>query len=340
MNQDLIYISHSAGDFEIALAIKESLESHGFQIIDLVSKKSDSDNEISELETSADEIEAVLLLLSLEAFQNKGIQMEIDFAIAKNIPIYPINFSNIEEFDALFPKAWKYWLGITQIHHFSSPQEASKKLKFILLADSAARFSTSLNSKELISNAWRVLESLLTEAENAKMGHSYLDFTLFNENFEKNVISGLTSISQGFENYPSKIESQNRFAGRLLFILFTYLQYWDCHSLNIDRRNECGLSGHEVETLVNLYIKPAALQFYYPSAFSLYIETQFLWNFEEYVELYKPLLNQESFMRAKEILKSDLYSFYCSLVEDREEEIEFTPEIGLDAHIFDYFCKC
>lgn len=128
----------------------------------------------------------------------------------------------------------------------------------------------------------------------------------------------------------------------MLYGLFNYLQYFDCHSLTLNRSNSCGLRGHEIETLVDNYIQFSACNFQYPSAISWYAESQFLWNFEHFLESSLPLLSEEIFPISIEILKLDFERLYASYAEDdlMVEGLDYKPGIGLREHIFDHLAKC
>jgi tetratricopeptide (TPR) repeat protein len=155
------------------------------------------------------------------------------------------------------------------------------------------------------------------------------------------VVPGFTQSSRRFKSSEQADKVENRFAGKMLFGLFNYLQYFDCHSLTIDRGNSCGLKGHEIETLIDRYIKFAAISFEYPAAITWFTETQFLWNYQDFIELCPPLLGLENFPRYSEVITLDFEPVYSKQTDYGPDFKSWAhkPELSLKAHIFDDLSK-
>jgi hypothetical protein len=172
------------------------------------------------------------------------VKRETNTAIENKIPIYPINLSGEDELKKLLTSEWRYWLSITQILTCSDAREASRKLRFRIPADTATKLEADLSVRELISGSWRSFESFIEQVEHSKMSHFFIDFQKLHSQFDSEIAPGFTESSKRFRVSDNDFKVENRFAGKMIFALYGLLQYFDCHSLTIDRTNSCGLKGH------------------------------------------------------------------------------------------------
>ena len=336
-----VYISHAPADLEIASHLAKYLEQDGFQTSGNHSAAGQLVGSKSNFYDSVSEVRGFVILLTADSLADEYVKRETNIAIENKIPIYPLNLTREDELKKLLSSEWRYWLSITQILTCSDAREASTKLRFRLSADAASKMEEDLSVRESILGSWRAFESLFEQIGISKVSHTSIDFQELHSQFDNEVVPGLTQSSRRFKSSEQADKVENRFAGKMLFGLFNYLQYFDCHSLTIDRANSCGLKGHEIETLIERYIKFAAISFEYPRAITWFIETQFLWNYQDFIELCPPILGSENFPRYSEVLTLDYESYYSRLFEDDPgvKKWDHKPELSLKAHVFDDLSK-
>ena len=331
-NPKKLFVSHASEDHEIALELSRYLEQDGFRTFITSTAMSDAIDRTANLYESVAELRAVIILLTPHSLNDEHVKRETNLAIENGIPIYPVNLSGEDQLKTLLTPEWRYWLSITQILTCDDTWEALRKLRFRIAADSASSIEVDSVARQSIIGSWRAVESLIGQIEKAKMSHGFVDFQSLHSQFENEVAPGFIEFSKGFQVAERDFRIDNRFSGKVLFGLFAYLQYFDCHSLTINRVNSCGLLGHEIETLIDKYVKPAAIYFEYPSAITWYAETQFLWNYENFLEQCPALLESEKFSMYKEILALDYESSYESLVESETDPVgsDLTPKLALE----------
>jgi hypothetical protein len=341
-NPKKLFVSHASEDHEVALELSRYLEQDGFRTFITSTAMADDIDRTANLYESVTELRAVIILLTPHSLNDEHVKRETNLAIENGIPIYPVNLSGEDQLKTLLTPEWRYWLSITQILTCNDTWEALRKLRFRIAADSASNMEVDSVARQAIIGSWRAVESLIGQIEKAKMSHGFVDFQSLHSQFENEVSPGFIEFSKGFQVAERDFRIDNRFSGKVLFGLFAYLQYFDCHSLTINRVNSCGLLGHEIETLIDKYVKPAAIYFEYPSAITWYAETQFLWNYENFLEQCPALLESEKFSMYKEILALDYESSYESLVESETDPVgsDLTPKLALESYIFDELCKC
>ena len=332
-----LFISHAPEDSKFALELSQFLEGDGFATS---IGNSSSDNK-PRIYDSISEVRALIVLLTHHSLVDEHVKRETNIAIENDIQIYPINLTGEDELKKLLTPEWRYWLSITQILTCDDAIGIWRKLRFRIPADSAAKLDVDLSVRELIIGSWRSYESIYEQIQYSKLAHTYLDFQNLHTEFDNNLAPGFIETSRIFRSAGDEFKVENSFIGKMLFGLFIYLQYFDCHSLTIDRANSCGLKGHEVQTLIERYIKMAAISFEYPSAITLYAETQFLWDYQNFIELCPPLLKSENFYAYAQILAHDYEVFYQGQLEDGLElkGSDYNPELALKAHIFDDLSK-
>lgn len=336
-----IYISHSPADSEVANALANKLERDGYPIIFRDSDSEGKSMKAGDVYTSIETARALIVILSADSIQDENVKREINLAIDKKLDLYPLNFTG-EQIKKLLTPEWRYWLGITQILSCDDASHASRTLRFRIPADSAAAFSKNANEKESIKGAWRTFETIFDEVGNAKLNHFHMDFDQIHKKFCSEVVPGFSLYAKELESTSLELKVENRFAGKMIYGLFNYLQYFDCHSLTLNRSSNCGLRGHEIETLVANYIKFAACNFEYPSAITWYAESQFLWDFEEFLASALPLLSEAMFPISIDTLNLDFEGLYANYAEDdfMVEGLDYKPSVGLSEHVFDYLSKC
>jgi hypothetical protein len=336
-----VYISHAPGDREIALELAGHLERDGFLTAGNHSAASQQAGSSSNFYESVSDMRALVILLTPESLLDEHVKRETNIAIENKVPIYPVNLSGEDELKKLLSSEWRYWLSITQILTCQDAREASTKLRFRISADATSSVEEDLSLRESIIGAWRVFESLFEHIGKAKMTHTFIDFQELHDQFDKDVVPGFTAVSRRLQSSDEAYKMENRFAGKMLYGLFNYIQYFDCHSLTIDRSNSCGLKGHEIETLIERYAKFAAISFEYPTAITWFTETQFLWDYQKFTELALPLLKSENFPRYSEVLVSDYATIYSKPFDYGPDfpSWEHKPELTLKAHIFDDLSK-
>jgi len=336
-----LFISHAPEDLELASQLSGYLENDGFATLVNHSVTTDHLNIKSHFYESIPEVRAVVILLTPHSLVDEHVKRETNNAIDNKIPIYPINLSGEDELKKLLTSEWRYWLSITQILTCSDAREASRKLRFRIPADTATKLEADLSVRELISESWRSFESIIEQVEHSKVSHFFIDFQKLHSQFDSEITPGFTESSKRFRVSDNDFKIENRFAGKMIFALYGLLQYFDCHSLTIDRMNSCGLKGHEVETLIERYIKFAAISFEYPSAITWYTETQFLWNYNNFTETCPPLLKSENFWRYSQVLTLDYEPFYNRTFDGSPENKKWDhkPEVSLKAHVFDDLSK-
>ena len=336
-----VYISHAPADLEIALELAAHLAQDGFQTSGnhLVAGQSAGDK-TNFYETTA-EVRGFVILLTADSLVDEHVKRETNIAIENKIPIYPVNLTGEDELKKLLSSEWRYWLSITQILTCSTVRDASTKLRWRISAGAASKMEEDLSVRESIVGSWRALESLFEQIGIAKMSHTSIEFQELHNQFDNEVVPGFTEISKHLKSPQKLFQAENKFAGKMLFGLFNYIQYFDCHSLTIDRANSCGLKGHEIETLIERYIKFSALSFGYPTSISWFTETQFLWNYQSFIELCPPLLRSENFPEYSEVLAHDYEPLYRDPRDNGPDfrSWEHKPELGLQAHIFDDLSK-
>jgi len=336
-----VYISHAPADLEVALQLAKHLAQDGFQTSGnhLVAGRS-AGNKTSFYESVA-EVRGFVILLTADSLVDEHVKRETNIAIENKIPIYPVNLTGEDELKKLLSSEWRYWLSITQILTCSTAREASTKLRFRLSAGAASKVEEDLSIRESIVGSWRALESLLEQIGIAKMSHTSIEFQDLHNQFDNEVVPGFTEISKHLKSPEQHYQAENKFAGKMLFGLFISLQYFDCHSLTIDRANSCGLKGHDIEILIERYIKFSALSFEYPTSITWFTETQFLWNYQNFIELCPPLLSSKNFPEYSEVLAHDYEPLYKD-PRDNGPDVrswEHKPELGLKAHVFDDLSK-
>lgn len=336
-----VYISHAPADLEIASRLAKYLEKDGFQTSGNHSTTGQLVGSKSNFYESVAEVRGCVILLTADSLVDEHVKRETNIAIENKIPIYPINLTGEDELKKLLSSEWRYWLSITQILTCSDAREASTKLRFRLSADAASKMEEDLSVRESILGSWRSFESLFEQIGISKMSHTSIEFQELHKQFDNEVVPGFTQSSRRFKSSEQAYKVENRFAGKMLFGLFNYLQYFDCHSLTIDRANSCGLKGHEIETLIERYIKFAAISFEYPTAITWFTETQFLWNYQDFIELCPPLLGSENFPMYSEVLTLDFEPVYSKETDYGPDfkSWEHKPELALKAHIFDDLSK-
>jgi len=336
-----VYISHAPGDLGIALELAGYLEQDGFLTSGNHSATSQQAGSNPNFYESVSEVRALVILLTQESLVDEHVKRETNIAIENKVPIYPVNLSGEDELKKLLSSEWRYWLSITQILTCKDAREASTKLRFRISADATSKMEEELSLRESIIGAWRVFESLFEQIGNAKMSHSFIEFQELHDQFDKDVVPGFTAVSRRLQSSDHAYKIENRFAGKMIFGLFNYIQYFDCHSLTIDRANSCGLKGHEVETLIERYTKFAAISFEYPTAITWFTQTQFLWDYQKFTELSLPLLKSENFPRYSEVLTIDYEPVYREPYDYGPDfqNWEHKPELALKAHIFDDLSK-
>lgn len=336
-----VYISHAPADLEIALQLAKDLAQDGFQTSGNHFVEGQSVGFKTNFYESVAEVRGFVILLTADSLVDEHVKRETNIAIENKIPIYPINLTGEDELKKLLSSEWRYWLSITQILTCSTARDASTKLRFRISAGAASKVEEDLSVRESIVGSWRALESLFEEIGIAKMSHTSIEFQELHNQFDNDVVPGFTEISKHLKSPQKLYQAENKFAGKMLFGLFNYIQYFDCHSLTIDRANSCGLKGHEIETLIERYIKFSALSFGYPTSISWFTETQFLWNYQSFIELCPPLLRSENFPGYSEVLAHDYEPLYRD-PRDNGPDVrswEHKPELGLQAHIFDDLSK-
>ena len=336
-----VYISHAPADLEIASQLAKFLEKDGFQTSGNHSAAGQLVGSKSNFYESVSEVRGFVILLTADYLVDEHVKRETNIAIENKIPIYPVNLTGEDELKKLLSSEWRYWLSITQILTCSDAREASTKLRFLLSADAASKMEEDLSVRESILGSWRSFESLFEQIGLSKMSHTSIEFQELHNQFDNEVVPGFTQSSRRFKSSEQAYKVENRFAGKMLFGLFNYLQYFDCHSLTIDRANSCGLKGHEIETLIERYIKFAAISFEYPTAITWFTETQFLWNYQDFIELCPPLLGSENFPMYSEVLTLDFEPVYSKQTDYGPDfkSWEHKPELALKAHIFDDLSK-
>lgn len=336
-----VYISHAPADLQIALQLAMYLENDGFQSSRNHSAADQLVGSKSNFHESVSEVGGFVILLTADSLADEHVKRETNIAIENKIPIYPLNLTGEDELKKLLSSEWRYWLSITQILTCSDAREASTKLRFRLSADAASKMEEDLTVRESILGSWRAFESLFEQIGISKMSHTSIEFQELHNQFDNEVVPGFTQSSRHFKSSEPAHKVENRFTGKMLFGLFNYLQYFDCHSLTIDRANSCGLKGHEIETLIERYIKFSAISFEYPTAITWFTETQFLWNYQDFIELCLPLLESENFPRYTEVLTLDYDRSYSRPFNDDPEvkKWDHKPEVSLKAHIFDDLSK-
>jgi tetratricopeptide (TPR) repeat protein len=336
-----IHISHAPADLESALQLSKFLGKDGFLTSGNHLAASQHPKSNSNFFESLSGVRALVILLTPSSLVDEHVKRETNIAIENKIPIYPVNLSGEDELKKLLSSEWRYWLSITQILSCDDAREASRKLRFRIPADTDSRAEVDQTVRELINGSWRTLESLFDQIEISKASHSFLDFQALHGQFDNDVLPGFAESSSRLVSAEETFKVENRFAGKMLFGLFSYLQYFDCHALTVDRSNSCGLKGHEIETLVERYVKFSAISFQYPSAITWFTESQFLWNYQKFIELCPPLLRLENFSTYSEILNLDYQSTYSTPIDYGPEfkEWDHKPELALKAHIFDDLSK-
>ena len=336
-----VYISHAPADLEIALELAGNLERDGFLTSGNHSEVGQQAGSSSNFYETVAELRALGILLTPESLVDEHVKRETNIAIENKVPIYPVNLSGEDELKKLLSSEWRYWLSITQILTCKDAREASVKLRFRISADATSRIEEDLSLRESINGAWRVFESLFEQIGIAKMSHSYIEFEELHDQFDKDVVPGFTAVSKRLQSSDDAFKIENRFAGKMIYGLFNYIQYFDCHSLTIDRANSCGLKGHEIETLIERYIKFSAISFEYPTSITWFTQTQFLWDFQRFTELCLPLLKSENFPRYSEVLTIDYEPAYSKPFDYGPDfqNWEHKPELALKAHVFDDLSK-
>jgi len=336
-----LYFSYAPEDVAVAAQLSEYLDKDGFQTLITPSSMTDATNGRTNIYESIAELRAVIILLTPHSLSDEHVKRETNLAIENGIPIYPVNLSGEDQLKTLLTPEWRYWLSITQILTCKDSREAFRKLRFRISADSASSMEVDSVARQSIVGSWRGFESLIEQIEIAKMSHSFLDFQELHSQFDNEIAPGFSEFSKSFKLAEKEFRVENRLAGKMLFGIFMSLQYFDCHSLTVNRVNWCGLKGHEIETLTDKYVKPAAISFEYPLAVTWYAETQFLWNYENFLKLCPTLLNAEKFPIYAEILTHDFESYYAEMDESqlRLEGLDFDPRLALESHIFDELCK-
>ena len=309
-NPKKLFVSHADEDREVAFELSKYLEQDGFRTFVTSAAMANAIDSKANLYESIAELRAVIILLTPHSLINEHVKRETNLAIENGIPIYPVNLSGEDQLKKLLTPEWRYWLSITQILTCNDAWEALRKLRFRIAADTASSMEVDSVSRQSIMGSWRAVETLIGQIEKAKMSHGFVDFPTLHTQFDNEVSPGFIEFSKGFKVAERDFRIDNRFSGKVLFGLFAYMQYFDCHSLTINRVNSCGLLGHEIETLIDRYVKPSAIYFEYPSAITWYAETQFLWNYENFLELCPALLNSEKFSIYKEILALDYQTSY------------------------------
>jgi hypothetical protein len=336
-----VYLSHAPADLEIASQLAKYLEQDGFQTSGIHSAAGQLIGSKSNFYESVLEVRGCVILLTADSLADEHVKRETNIAIENKIPIYPVNLTGEDELKKLLSSEWRYWLSITQILTCSDAREASTKLRFRLSADAASKMEEDFSVRESILGSWRAFESLFEQIGISKVSHTSIGFQELHNQFDNEVVPGFTQSSRRFKSSKQADKVENRFAGKMIFALYGLLQYFDCHSLTIDRTNSCGLKGHEVETLIERYIKFAAISFEYPSAITWYTETQFLWNYKNFTETCPPLLKSENFWRYSEVLTLDYEPFYNRTFDGSPENKKWDhkPEVSLKAHVFDDLSK-
>jgi len=336
-----LYLSYAPEDVAVAAQLAEYLDKDGFQTLITPSSMTDAINGRTNIYESIAEIRAVIILLTPHSLSDEHVKRETNLSIENGIPIYPVNLSGEDQLKTLLTPEWRYWLSITQILTCKDSREAFRKLRFRISADSASSMEIDSVTRQSIIGSWRAFESLFEQLEIAKMSHSFIDFQDIHSQFDNEIAPGFREFSKNFKLAERELRIENRFVGKMLYGLFLYIQYFDCHSLTVNRTNSCGLKGHEIETLIDKYIEPSAVSFEYPSAVTWYTETQFLWNYQSFLELCPTLLHAEKFPMYAEILSRDYESYYAEIDESqlRLEWLDFNPKLALESHIFDELCK-
>ena len=337
-----LYMSYAPEDVEIAAQLAEYLDKDGFRTLITPSPMTGAAiHGRTNIYESIAELRAVIILLTPHSLSDEHVKRETNLAIENGIPIYPVNLSGEEQLKTLLTPEWRYWLSITQILTCKDSREAFRKLRFRISADSASNMEIDSVARQSVIGSWRAFESLIEQIEIAKMSHSFIDFQELHSQFDNEIVPGFIEFSNGFKLAEKNFRVENRLAGKMLFAVFLSLQYFDCHSLTVDRVNWCGLKGHEIETLIDKYVKLSAVSFEYPSAITLYTETQFLWNYENFLELCPTLLNAEKFPMHAEVLTHDYESYYTEMdvSQLRLEGLNYNPRLALESQIFDELCK-
>jgi len=336
-----LFISHAPEDLELASQLSRYLEKDGFATSVNHSATSRHIEGKSNIYENISEVRALIILLTPHSLVDEHVKRETNAAIENKISIYPINLSGEDELKKLLTSEWRYWLSITQILTCNDAREASRKLRFRIPADTASKMEVDLSVRELVIGSWRAFESFIEQMEHSKISHSFIDFQNLHIQFDNEIVPGFIETSKRFRVSDNDFKVENRFVGKMIFGLYGYLQYFDCHSLTIDRTNSCGLKGHEVETLIERYIKFAAISFEYPSAITWYTETQFLWNYQNFTETCLPLLKSENFSRYSQVLNLDYEPLYNESIDYGSEvkKWDHKPEVSLRAHVFDDLSK-
>jgi tetratricopeptide (TPR) repeat protein len=337
-----LYMSYAPEDVEIAAQLSAYLDKDGFQTLITPSPMTGAAiHDRTNIYESIAELRAVIILLTPHSLSDEHVKRETNLAIENGIPIYPVNLSGEEQLKTLLTPEWRYWLSITQILTCKDSREAFRKLRFRISADSASNMEIDSMARQSIIGSWRAFESIIEQIEIAKMSHSFIDFQELHSQFDKEIAPGFSEFSKSYKLADKEFKVENRLAGKMLFGIFMSLQYFDCHSLTVNRINWCGLKGHEIETLTDKYVKPAAISFEYPLAINWYTETQFLWNYNDFLEMCPTLLNAEKFPIHVEILTHDFESYYAEMdvSQLRLEGLNYNPRLALKSQIFDELCK-
>jgi hypothetical protein len=128
VKKNSVFVSHSSVDVNIATDIYSHLKASGFNPWMAVKDIPAGANYAEILSQSLEAAAALIVVLTQSGIQSQHVKREVNIAIDLGIPIFPLNLSGDNDFNASLPRDWKYWLSIVQIINCSDVNKASEIL--------------------------------------------------------------------------------------------------------------------------------------------------------------------------------------------------------------------
>ena len=128
VNNQSIFISHSSADIAAASTIYNELRNSGFSPWMAASDIPAGANYAEVLTEALESAAAMVVVLTDSGIQSPHVKREVNIAIDKKIPLFPVNISGKKEIVSTLTRDWKYWLSIVQILNCESAQGACTEL--------------------------------------------------------------------------------------------------------------------------------------------------------------------------------------------------------------------
>lgn len=128
VKKNSIFISHSSADLNTASTIYAQLKADGFNPWMAVNDIPAGANYAYMLSEALEAASAIVIIMTQAAIDSEHVKREVNIAIDRKIPLFPVNLSGQSDILPLLTLDWKYWLTIVQILNCTSTDSATSEI--------------------------------------------------------------------------------------------------------------------------------------------------------------------------------------------------------------------